>query len=83
MPVREHKRADDVVQLINFRLRDEEFGVDISSVREITRVTDMSHIPEAPFFIHGVIGTKGKKKNLDKERNTKLETDCEHVNKQN
>ena len=60
MPVREHKRADDVVQLINFRLRDEEFGVDISSVREITRVTDMSHMPEAPFFIHGVTNLRGQ-----------------------
>ena len=47
--------AGEVIQMINFRLRDEEFGVDIDSVREITRVGDITHIPEAPSFIQGVI----------------------------
>ncbi len=50
----------DVVQLINFRLRDEEFGVDIGSVREITRVADITHIPEAPSFIQGVTNLRGQ-----------------------
>ncbi len=49
-----------LVQLINFRLRDEEFGVDIGSVREITRVADITHIPEAPSFIQGVTNLRGQ-----------------------
>lgn len=52
--------AGKVIQLINFRLRDEEFGVDINSVREITRVGDITHIPEAPSFIQGVINLRGQ-----------------------
>ena len=49
-----------VNQLVNFRLRDEEFAVDIGSVREITKVTDISKIPEAPFFIQGVTNLRGQ-----------------------
>ncbi|MBW2204339.1 MAG: purine-binding chemotaxis protein CheW [Deltaproteobacteria bacterium] len=48
------KPTGEVIQLINFRLRDEEFGVNIGSVREITRVAEITHIPEAPSFIQGV-----------------------------
>ncbi len=50
----------EVVQLISFRLRDEEFGVDIGSVREITRVADITHIPEVPSFIRGVTNLRGQ-----------------------
>ncbi|MBW1840087.1 MAG: chemotaxis protein CheW [Deltaproteobacteria bacterium] len=50
----------EVVQLINFRLRDEEFGVDIGSVKEITRVADITPIPEAPSFIRGVTNLRGQ-----------------------
>jgi len=42
-----------LAQFVNFRLRGEEYGVDIGSVREITRVVDISHIPESPSFIEG------------------------------
>ena len=50
----------EMVQLVNFRLRDEEFGVDIGSVREITKVADITHIPEAPSFIYGVTNLRGQ-----------------------
>ncbi len=54
------KITGEVIQLINFRLRNEEFGVDIGSVREITRVVDITHIPEAPAFIQGVTNLRGQ-----------------------
>jgi purine-binding chemotaxis protein CheW len=60
MTEKENKPAGEVVQLVNFRLRDEEFGVDIGSVREVTRVEDISHIPEAPSFIQGVTNLRGQ-----------------------
>ncbi len=50
----------EVIQLVNFRLRDEEIGVDVGSVREITRVGDITHIPEAPSFIRGVTNLRGQ-----------------------
>lgn len=49
-----------MVQLVNFRLAGEEFGVDISSVKEIIRVTEITHIPDAPSFIHGVTNLRGQ-----------------------
>jgi len=54
------KSSGRTIQFVNFRLGDEEFGADTSSVREITRVADISHIPEAPSFIKGVINLRGQ-----------------------
>jgi len=48
------------LQLVIFRLRDEEFGVGIGSVLEISRVLDITHIPQAPDFIEGVINLRGQ-----------------------
>ena len=60
MAEQEKKTTGEMVQLVNFRLRDEEFGLDIGSVREITRVADITHIPEAPSFIYGVTNLRGQ-----------------------
>ncbi len=60
MTEKEKELPGKVTQLVNFRLRDEEFGVDIGSVREITRVVDITHIPEAPSFIQGVTNLRGQ-----------------------
>ena len=54
------KSTGDVIQLVNFRIGEEEFGADVNLVREITRVTDISRIPEAPSFIRGVINLRGQ-----------------------
>ncbi len=54
------KPTSKIIQLVNFRLREEEFGVDIGSVSEITKVADISHIPEAPSFIQGVTNLRGQ-----------------------
>lgn len=60
MEDKEKKHAEETIQLVNFRLRNEEFGVDIKSIREITKVTEISHIPEAPSFIQGVTNLRGQ-----------------------
>lgn len=61
MPNRnETKVKSPEIQLVIFRLRDEEFGVAISEVREIVRMMDITHIPEAPGFIEGVINLRGQ-----------------------
>ena len=50
----------EAVQIVNFRLGDEEFGVDITSVREITRVANITRIPESSSFIQGVMNLRGQ-----------------------
>jgi purine-binding chemotaxis protein CheW len=55
----EVKRIEEV-QLVVFRLRDEEFGVEISQVREIIRIPEITKVPEAPGFIEGVINLRGE-----------------------
>lgn len=58
---REEVRAKGTeIQLVVFRLRDEEFGVDIKQVREIVRMMAITHLPEAPGFIEGVINLRGQ-----------------------
>lgn len=60
MAEKKEKPTGDTIQLVNFRLRNEEFGLDVSSIREITRITNISHVPEAPFFLRGVMNLRGK-----------------------
>lgn len=48
------------LQLVVFRLGSEEFGADISQVREIIRVGEITTIPQAPPDIHGVINLRGQ-----------------------
>ena len=60
MAEKEENPTKEAIKLVNFRLRDEEFGVDIGSVKEITKVGDITHIPEASSFIQGVTNLRGQ-----------------------
>ena len=60
MHKKSEKSTGELIQLVDFRIGEEEFGVDVSLVREITRVADISRIPEAPSFIRGVINLRGQ-----------------------
>jgi purine-binding chemotaxis protein CheW len=60
MTEKSKKTLGQVNQLVNFRLGDEEFGVEIGSVREITKVTEITRIPEAPLFIQGITNLRGE-----------------------
>lgn len=52
---------DDDSQWVIFRLDDEEFGVPITSVKEIVRVPEkLNRIPKAPSSLEGVINLRGK-----------------------
>lgn len=48
------------MQLVVFRLGNEEFGADISQVREIIRAGEITSIPQAPADILGVINLRGQ-----------------------
>ena len=47
------------VQLVAFKLLDEEYGVSILNVQEIREMTDITRVPYAPDYIKGVINLRG------------------------
>ncbi len=57
---KESRRSDELLQLVSFRLADEEFGVDILKVQEIIRMVDMTRVPNSPEFVEGVINLRGR-----------------------
>ncbi|MFN3480202.1 MAG: chemotaxis protein CheW [Thermodesulfovibrionales bacterium] len=50
----------EVLQLVTFKLGDEEYGIDILKVQEINRMTEITSMPKAPFSVEGVINLRGK-----------------------
>ena len=48
------------MQVVIFSLGGEEYSVDISIVREIIRMVDLTRIPKLPEFIEGVINLRGQ-----------------------
>jgi chemotaxis signal transduction protein/hemoglobin-like flavoprotein len=47
-------------QLVVFDLDDEYYGLEISAVREIIRLQEITRIPNTPDFVEGVINLRGK-----------------------
>ena len=55
----EENKQNDEVQVVAFKLRDEEYGVSILNVQEIRNMTDITRVPFAADFITGVINLRG------------------------
>ncbi len=51
---------DELLELVSFNLGNEEFGVDIHKVREINKMMRLTRVPNAPFYVEGVINLRGK-----------------------
>jgi len=49
----------DEEQLVTFRLDMEEYGVKITNVQEINRMTEVIKIPRAPYYIEGIVNLRG------------------------
>lgn len=47
-------------QLVTFQLGEELYGVDIMDVKEIVKVQNVRVIPNAPFYIEGIINLRGE-----------------------
>jgi len=47
-------------QVVVFELANEVYGVDISRVQEIIRMTTITRLPRAPEFVEGIINLRGK-----------------------
>ena len=54
------KEKEELLQLVSFKIGDEEFGVDILSVQEINRMSQITKVPNTPEFIEGVINLRGR-----------------------
>jgi len=52
--------AEELLQLVSFKIGEEEFGVDILHVREINRMVDITRVPKSPEYVEGVINLRGK-----------------------
>ena len=46
-------------QLISFAIGDDDYGVDIQTVKEVIRKRDITRLPKAPVFVKGVINLRG------------------------
>ena len=53
-------QAVELIQLVSFRLGQEEFGVEILKVQEINRMVEITKVPQAPHYCEGVINLRGK-----------------------
>lgn len=47
------------VKVIIFRLKDEEYGVDVNQVKSIERMERITRVPNTPPFVKGVINLRG------------------------
>ncbi|QNU66134.1 chemotaxis protein CheW [Ruminiclostridium herbifermentans] len=53
------KQILDEEKLVTFKLDMEEYGVKIANVQEINRMTEVTKIPRAPYYIEGIVNLRG------------------------
>ena len=51
--------SDSMIQLVCFKLAEEEYAVNIIDIQEVIRVKKITHIPQTPNFALGVINLRG------------------------
>lgn len=50
--------ADSIRQFVEFKLGQEEYGIDILQVKTIERMMPITRVPKAPRFVEGVINLR-------------------------
>jgi len=50
----------EILQLVSFKIGDEEFGVDILKVQEINKMMQITKVPNSPEFVDGVVNLRGR-----------------------
>ncbi len=53
-------KGSDILQLVTFKLGEEQFAVDILKVQEINRMKAITKIPNTPHHVEGVVNLRGK-----------------------
>jgi purine-binding chemotaxis protein CheW len=56
----EHAKAEQELQLVTFRLANEEYGLPITKVQEINRLVPVTKLPKTPPFMEGIINLRGR-----------------------
>jgi len=54
------KKPEELIQLVVFELDDEEYAVQITDLREIIKIPEITPIPNTPEFIRGILNLRGK-----------------------
>lgn len=54
------KEQDEILQLVSFKVGNEEFAIDILKVNEIIRFMEITKIPNSPEHVEGIINLRGK-----------------------
>ncbi|HTY38093.1 MAG TPA: chemotaxis protein CheW [Bacteroidota bacterium] len=57
---RQEELTSGELQLVSFKLGEEEYGIDILKVQEINRMLEVTRVPDSPPFVEGVINLRGK-----------------------
>ena len=57
--VKENTISNDILQLVCFKLADEEYAVDITRVQEVIKVQSITPVPQMPDFVLGVVNIRG------------------------
>jgi purine-binding chemotaxis protein CheW len=52
-------KQDKLIQLIVFRLGDEEYGIRIEQVKEVTVTPEVARMPKTPAFVKGIANLRG------------------------
>lgn len=52
--------GEDCLQFVTCQVDQEEFALDILSVQEIIRMTELARVPKAPPYVEGVINLRGR-----------------------
>jgi purine-binding chemotaxis protein CheW len=60
VPVKVGESQHELIQLVSFNLGPEEYAVEVLKVREIIRMTSITHIPNTPPSVEGIINLRGK-----------------------
>ncbi len=56
----EKKTTSEILQLVGFKIGQEEFGINILAVQEIIKIIDITKVPNASEYIEGVINLRGR-----------------------
>lgn len=54
----DHSEANGSQQLVSFRLADEEYGIEITKIREIILITEITRVPQTPHYVKGLINLR-------------------------
>jgi len=56
----EQMNIEQELQLVTFRLANEEYGLPITKVQEINRLVPVTKLPQTPSFMEGIINLRGR-----------------------